>query len=160
MEEDVTLHHQQATAHTDGSAMFLRQSDSLRQDQIAAWLGHAWGMQFRYMGNLSFIDYIGVRQERPVCWVEIISRVYAHDELMRMGGVYLKRKTWETLRAIAAVPLSVSWLGAYVVWDLKDGLYSVHINSIPDYKGTAYDPRGASNDTEPAVLVRHLTRIA
>jgi hypothetical protein len=155
----VTLHHYDPVPHTDGTPVYMRPADLSRKNVIASYLQAAWWMELRPMPPLSYVDFLGSRHSRPVCWVVIISRSYTWQQLMDWGGVILKWRTWATLRQLSAVPLSVSWLGCYVCYDLADGLYCQHIANIPDVRATAYDPRGAVNDTEPAVLVTHLERI-
>src|SRR5215472_3643574 len=137
----------------------MRPADLSRKQIIATWLQHAWWMDMVPMPPLSFVDFLGSRHSRPVCWVVIISRNYTWQALMDHGGVFLKWRTWATLRQLSAVPLSVTWLGCYVVWDLVDGLYCQNVANIPDVRVIADDPRGAPNDREPAVLVTNLVRV-
>ena len=153
------LHNYQAAPWTDGTPVYLRPADLSRKRVIASYLQTAWWMEMIPMPPLSFVDFLGVRHSRPVAWVVIISRSYTWQQLQDFGGPVLKWKTWATLRQLSAVPLSVAWLGAYVVYDLADGLFSQHVANIPDQRIIITDPRGAANDTEQAVLVTHLERI-
>ena len=153
------LHSYSAAPWTDGTPVYMRPADLSRKRVIASYLQQAWWMEMAPMPPLSFVDFLGSRHSRPVAWVVIISRNYTWQQLMDLGGIYLKWRTWATLRQLSAVPLSVAWLGCYVVYDLADGLYSQHIANIADVRAIAVDPRGAPNDTEQAVLVTHLERI-
>jgi hypothetical protein len=155
-----TLHNWAAGRHTDGTPVFMVPHDYSRKMLTAGHLERLWGMSFTPMPALSYADFLASRNERPCCWVTVISRSYSYTQLMAMGGIYLKRRTWATHNALARVPLSIDWLGAYLVWDLMDGLYSQHVSAIPDVRAVAWDPRGATNDTEPAVLVNWLGRVA
>lgn len=153
------LHNYSAAPWVDGTPVYMRPADLSRKRVIASYLQQAWWMEMMPMPALSFVDFLGSRHSRPVCWIVIISRSYTWQQLIDYGGIYLKWRTWATLRQLSAVPLSISWLGCYVVYDLADGLYSQHIANIADVRATAVDPRGATNDTEQAVLVQHLERI-
>lgn len=153
------LHNYSAAPWTDGTPVYMRPADLSRKRVIASYLQQAWWMEMMPMPPLSFVDFLGVRHSRPVAWVVIISRNYTWQQLMDLGGIYLKWRTWATLRQLSSIPLSISWLGCYVVYDLADGLYSQHIANIADVRATAVDPRGAPNDREPAVLVTHLERV-
>lgn len=154
------LHHHDPVLHTDGTRVFLHDDDRQRQDSIAERLAKEWNMRLLYVGDLSFVDFLGIRDERPVRWIELISRNYSYEQLMSYGGVFLKRQTWEAMRSLADAPLSVLWEGAYIVYDLRDGLYYNNIENIEDSPTVAYDPRGAVNDTEAAINVKNLTRMA
>jgi hypothetical protein len=153
------IHSFESAPHTDGTPVFMQLADLSRKMIIASYLQRAWWMDLMPMPPLAFTDFLGVRHSRPCCWVAVISRSYTWQQLQDLGGIYLKWRSWATLRQLSAVPLSISWLGAYVVYDLPDGLYSQHVMNIPDLRATAVDPRGATNDTETAVLVRHLERV-
>lgn len=153
------IHNQYATPHTDGTPMFMTGADTSRKLITAGYLQGLWGMRLAQLPALCYVDFLASRQERPCCWVAVISRSYSYRELMGLGGIYLKRRTWLTLTRLALVPLSIDWRGAYLVWDLTDGLYCQNVANIPDYRAVAFDPRGAAHDTEPAVLVRWLERI-
>lgn len=141
--------------------MFLRQGDRDREDRIADRLEAAWGIRLIHMPRLSYIDFIGCKHDRPVCWVEVITRNYDHERLMDMGGVALKLETYNTLSALAAIPISTDWRGGFMVWDLRDDLYWINVNEISTAGSlrTIRDPRGAVNDTETVVLVRSLHRV-
>jgi hypothetical protein len=153
------LHNFDPAPHTDGTPVYMRPADLSRKNVIASYLQAAWWMELLPMPPLAYTDFLGARHSRPCCWVTIISRNYSWQQLMDLGGIYLKWRTWATLRQLSAVPLSISWLGSYVVYDLTDGLYSQHIMNIADNRATAVDPRGAAGDIEAAVLVTRLERI-
>jgi hypothetical protein len=153
------IHNYAPTPAGDGSPVYMMPADWRRKMMVAAWLQQAWRMDLHPQPPLGYTDFLGARHGRPCCWVVVITRSYTYPQLMAMGGIFLKWRTWATLRALAAVPLSVTWLGCYVVWDLADGIYANHIANLPEYLTTAYDPRGAANDTEPAVLVLDLVRV-
>ncbi|HYK70375.1 MAG TPA: hypothetical protein VEV45_20695 [Streptosporangiaceae bacterium] len=153
------LHNYAPQEHTDGSPMFMVPADRYRSLIAAGQLQAAWRMQLIPMPSLSFVGYLASRAERPCCWVSIISRSYSYPQLMSMGGVILKYRTWNTMRRLAVTPLSLDWIGAVVVWDLPDGLYCQNVLNMPDYRAQAFDPRGAPNDIEPAVLVHDLVRV-
>jgi hypothetical protein len=147
------LHHASAVAAPDGSAMFLRPADREREERIAAELRAAWAVELIHMPPLSYLDFLAVRDARPVGWVEVVTRSYTYGQLMDLGGLALKRKTYLTLVAASQVKLSAGWNGARVVWDLADGLYYVHINwATVVSERTLSDPRRAANDCEPVVL--------
>jgi hypothetical protein len=150
-------HHVTPVINSDGSSMFLRDSDRQRQNAIAARIAAAWRVELMFMGDLSYIDALAVRDGRPIAWVELISRNYDSTHLLDRGGVYLKRATFDTLCAAAAVSLSVSWRGAFIVWDLLDGLFWRSVLHIRPIAAVARDPRHAANDTdEPVILVTSL----
>jgi len=136
--------------------MFLQDHDRARQQQLVSKIEEAKDVRLVYVGDLSYIDTLAIRNERPLCWVELISRNYDHATLMKWGGVLLKRATYDTLCRLAEVPLSVEWAGAVIVWDLTDGTYYRNVKDIPVVETIARDPRGAVNDTEPAILVKEL----
>ena len=152
------IHNYLPQPHTDGTPVYIVPADLSRKRIIASYLQTAWWMDLMPMPPLSFTDFLGIRHSRPVAWVVIISRAYSWQQLNDLGGIWLKYRTWATLRQLSAVPLSIAWLGCYVVYDLQDGLYCQHIANIPDVRAIARDPRGAANDTEPAVLVTRLER--
>lgn len=148
------------TPHGDGTPVFMTRGDQRRKMVAASRLQHAWRMDLHPMPPLGYTDFLCARQGRPVGWLVVISRSYSHGELQAMGGIYLKHATWATLRALNEVPLSVAWLGCWVVWDLTDGMFGQHIANMPDYQTVAWDPRGAVNDRERAVLVLDTVRVA
>ena len=154
------IHNYTPTPHDDGTPVYMKTADTRRKMLVASYLQRAWRMDLHPLPPLSFVDFICARQGRPVGWLTVISRSYTYGDLMAMGGIFLKGRTWSTLQNLNAVPLSVAWLGCYVAWDLADGLYANHITNLPEYRTTAWDPRGAVNDTEPAVLVLDLVRYA
>jgi hypothetical protein len=154
------IHNYTPAEHTDGSYVFMQPADRARKLAAGGYLQYAWAMALQPLPPLSFVDFLGSRQGRPCCWVSLISRSYTWPQLMGWGGIFLKYRTYVTLQQLAQVPLSIAWLGAYVVYDLADGLYAQHVGNIPPVRVIAYDPRGAVNDTEPAVLVTHLERVA
>lgn len=152
----MTLHHQTKIPAPDGSPMFLRPSDSEREDAVARRLEAVMPLRLWHLPGLSFVDYLAVWQLQPVGWVEVITRSRTHDELMELGGVALKRATYDTLLALADVPLSTRWYGCAVAWNLADGLYLARVErGWPE--GVLSDPRGAANDLhEPVVFARQL----
>jgi hypothetical protein len=135
--------------------MFLRPGDRQREERVAAELCAAWGVELIHMPPLCYLDFLAVRAGRTVGWVEVVSRSYTCAQLMDLGGLALKRKTYRTLVEASQVRLSGEWNGARIVWDLRDGLYYAHINwATVVTERIVTDPRGAANDCEPIVLFR------
>lgn len=140
--------------------MFLAEEDREREERIAARLSSAWQATLIHMPMESFVDFVAVRHNRPVAWVEVISRDYAWPDLLAMGGVVLKYDTLMTLWGLAETPLSVDWLGALVVYDLTDGLYCVNVSDIPpDITPVPFTDPARRNRNDVNELVAFVTNL-
>lgn len=150
------LHADVPEVHEDGTKRFSGATDLVRQGLVAQKIEERLKVKLIPVGELSYLDYLVVRYERPIAWAEIIERAYTYEDLMQRGGVWLKRKTYMTALCAAGVPLSIRWQGAFIFWQLIDGLYWASAIDIDPQLDEAFDPRGATNDTEPALLVKDL----
>lgn len=157
----MSLHADTPVVHSDGSLRFSGRPDGIRQLAVADALERRLNVRLVAAGELSFLDYLALRDERPIAWCEVIERAYTWADLKARGGVWLKLKTYETALAAAQVPLSVDWKGSLIFWKLADldCLWWINVQHLEADISEAYDPRGATNDREPAILVKNLKRL-
>lgn len=162
METSKKLHTSKTRHNSDGTKIFLTEKDREREERVTARLGTAWDFSFLHMPMESYVDFIAVRHNRPVGWVEVISRDYTWETLRGMGGVVLKHKTLRTMQRLAEVPLGEVWFGSRVVWEMLDGLYYVDVTDIHDPVLRRFtDPRRANrNDVNELVaLITDLKKV-
>jgi hypothetical protein len=139
--------------------MRLSSADQEREARIAATLAAAWSVELWPMPALAFVDFLAVRDARPVGWVEVKSRTASHDELMALGGVALLRESYLTLAGLGLVPLSVNWNGARVVFDLAGELWWAPVTLRAGLCETHIRDRTRPGRMEHVVLFTKLRRV-
>jgi hypothetical protein len=142
----------------DGSPMYATEADRRREAEIAERLGGLWHCELMPMPALSFVDFLVVRDRRPIAWLEVKSRNQPGARLADLGAA-LDLHKFAALAGAAAVPLGEPglWRGSRAVWDCPDGLWLADIHArTPATEAELPHPRGTVGRV---ALVRGLRKI-
>lgn len=131
--------------------IYESEADRQRERKTAEILERHFKCQLRKAPALFAVDFVAVRDGKPVAWVEIKNRNYSMEQIKKMGGYLISLK-----KIIAAKQLhEVTGLSLALVVHATDGVYFDLISDFTVRNLTigGRTDRGDHEDVEPCALL-------